>query len=329
MTLRQPVATLTLNPSADISVEVDRWQPGEKLRTKVVRWDPGGGGLNVARVMRALGVDSLAIHTSGGPEGAKLNHALDRAGLHHRPIEIQDATRISVLINDRESGARYTLTFPGPTLSADECAACLAAVEASGADRGLLVASGSLPPGAPRDFYAQAARLVARGGGRFILDTSEAALRPALAQPIWLAKLNQSELADLAGAPLDDREAVIAEARALVQRRGLEHVAITLGAEGALLVSAAEVYYCPSPRINARSPVGAGDSFLAALVVGLFNGEPVERALRFAVCAGAAAASGEGTTLVDPNTAADILRRFERQLDVTRRDYAADLRAGD
>src|SRR5262245_21308874 len=168
MALTQPVATLTLNPSADISVEVSRWRPGEKLRAKVVRWDPGGGGLNVARVMRALGLDCLAIHPAGGPEGDKLNHALDRAGLHHRPIAIQDATRISVLIGDRKTGDRYTLTFPGPTLSDDECATCLAAVSASGATRGTLVASGSLPPGAPTDFYAQVARLVAGAGGSFI-----------------------------------------------------------------------------------------------------------------------------------------------------------------
>ena len=327
MTLAQPVATLTLNPSADISVEVDRWRPGEKLRAKVLRWDPGGGGINVARVMRALGLDSLAIHTAGGPEGAKLNHALDRSGLHHRPIDIQDVTRISILVSDRKAGERYTLTFPGPNLSADECAACLAAVEASGAPRGVVVASGSLPPGAPADFYAQAARLVARGGGSFILDTSERALRPALSEPIFLAKLNQAELADLAGHPLDEREALIAFARELVARRSLVYLAVTLGAEGAMLISSTDVYSCPSPRINARSPVGAGDSFLAALVVGLFNKEPIERTLRFAVCAGAAAASGEGTTLVDPTTAADILRKFERQLEVSHREFAGETTA--
>lgn len=314
MALSPPVATLTLNPSADISVEVGRWRPGEKIRAKVVRWDPGGGGLNVARVMRALGLDCLAIHTAGGPEGDKLQHALDRAGLHHRAIAIQDVTRISIMIADRKTSDRYTLTFPGPTLTADECAACLAAVEASGATRGTLVASGSLPPGAPNDFYAQAARLVAAGGGSFVLDTSGAALKPALGEPIFLAKLNHGELVDLAGAPLEGRDAVIAFARDLIGRQRLENVAVTLGAEGALLVTRRGVHYSPSPRIDARSPVGAGDSFLAALVVGMFNGEPLDRALRIAVCAGAAAASGEGTSLVQPRAAADILKLFERQL---------------
>ena len=207
-------------------------------------------------------------------------------------------------------------------MSDDECAACLAAVEASGAPRGVVIASGSLPPGAPEDFYAQAARLVARAGGNFILDTSERALRPALSEPIFLAKLNQAELSDLAGHSLDEREALIAFARELVERRKFAYLAVTLGAAGAMLISSTDVYSCPSPRINARTPVGAGDSFLAALVVGLFNKEPIERTLRFAVCAGAAAASGEGTTLVDPNTAADILRKFERQLEVSHREFA-------
>ncbi len=314
MALSPPVATLTLNPSADISVEVGRWRPGEKIRAKVVRWDPGGGGLNVARVMRALGLDCLAIHTAGGPEGDKLDHALDRAGLHHRAIAIQDATRISIMIADRKTSDRYTLTFPGPNLTADECATCLAAVEASGATRGTLVASGSLPPGAPVDFYAQAARLVAAGGGSFILDTSGAAIKPALGEPIFLAKLNHGELVDLAGTPLESRDEVIAFARELIGRQKLQNVAITLGAEGALLITPRGVHYSPSPRIDARSPVGAGDSFLAALVVGMFNDEPLDQALRIAVCAGAAAASGEGTSLVQPRAAADILKLFERQL---------------
>jgi 6-phosphofructokinase 2 len=324
MALAPPVATLTLNPSADISVEVDRWRPGEKLRAKVVRWDPGGGGLNVARVMRALGLDSLAIHTAGGPEGEKLNHALDRAGLHHRPIAIEDATRISVLIADRKTGDRYTLTFPGPVLSEDECAACLAAVSASGSTRGTLVASGSVPPGAPVDFYAQVARLVAEAGGKFILDTSGAALKPALGERIWLAKLNHAELVDLAGRPLESRDAVIAFARELVASRRLENLAVTLGAEGALLITTDGAHTCPSPRINARSPVGAGDSFLAALVVSLFNGEPVDQALRIAVSAGAAAASGEGTSLVQPKAAADIIRLFEHRIGGVVAELAAE-----
>lgn len=314
MQLASPVATLTLNPSADISVEVDNWQPGEKLRARVMRWDPGGGGINVARVMRALGLDSLAIHTAGGPEGERLNHALDRAGVHHRAISIDGVTRISILIADRETGQRFTLTFPGPTLSADECAAALAAVSASGVDRGVLVASGSLPPGAPEDFYAETARLVGRGGGNFVLDTSGRALRPALGEPIFLAKLNQAELEDLAGHPLGDRKGVADFARSVVARRRIAFLAITLGAEGAMLVSADETHFTPSPKVKARSAVGAGDSFLAAVVVGLFNREPLDRVLRFAVCAGAAAISGEGTSLVDPNRASDILRSFERQL---------------
>jgi 6-phosphofructokinase 2 len=100
----------------------------------------------------------------------------------------------------------------------------------------------------------------------------------------------------------------------MIARQRLQNIAITLESEGALLITATGVHFSPSPRINARSPVGAGDSFLAALVVGMFNGEPLDQALRIAVCAGAAAASGEGTQLVQPKAAADILKLFEHQL---------------
>jgi 6-phosphofructokinase 2 len=289
---------------------------------------PGqSGALGSGRRRPQRGLDCLAIHTAGGPEGDKLNHALDRAGLHHRPISIQDATRISVLIGDRKTGERYTLTFPGPNLSEDECATCLAAVSASGSNRGTLVASGSLPPGAPLDFYAQVARLVASAGGNFILDTSGAALQPALGERIFLAKLNHGELVDLAGHALEDRKAVIEFGRELVARKRLDNLAITLGSEGALLITTTGAHFSPAPRINARSPVGAGDSFLAALVVGLFNAEPIDRALRIAVCAGAAAASGEGTSLVQPKAAADILRLFEHELGAGVLEVAASLAA--
>jgi len=322
MKLQQPTATLTLNPSADVSVEVDYWRPNDKMRASVSRWDPGGGGINVARVMRNLGFDSLAIHTAGGPEGSRLNHALDRIGLHHRSIEIREPTRISILIAERQTDARFTLTLPGPTISPAECAACLAAVSACGASRGTVIASGSLPPGAPHEFYAEAAKMVAEDGGRFILDASGQALLSALKRSIFLVKVNQGELAEIAGRPVEDRAAVIACGRDLLSRLPLEYLAVTLGGEGAVLISRTEAAFSAAPQIKVRSPIGAGDSFLAALVIGFFNDQPLQRALDFAVGVGTAAAAAGGARSFSQNMASDLLQSLGRDA------LDADLQAG-
>jgi 6-phosphofructokinase 2 len=294
MSLQKPIVTVTLNPSADIFVEVDEWRPSEKLRASVMRWEPGGGGLNVSRVLRALGHDSLAIHTAGGPEGARLNSALDRLGIHHRAIDIRDPTRISILVAERKSRARYTLTFPGPTMTPSECAACLAAIAASGAARGTVVCSGSLPPGTPQDFYATVAKMAASSGGRTIVDTSGSALAATLRTPLYLAKVNGNELSDLAGRNLATREDIAAFARHLLSAGSPNFLAVTLGAEGAMLFTPDAELFATAPQIDVRSPVGAGDSFLAALVAGLVDELTPQAALQRAVHVGAAAAAGGG-----------------------------------
>jgi len=301
MSLPQPIVTVTLNPSADIFVEVDVWRPNEKLRANVMRWEPGGGGLNVSRVLRALGHDSLAIHTAGGPEGARLNSALDRIGIHHRAIEIQEATRISILAAERKTKANYMLTFPGPVVSRAECAACLAAILASGGTRSLIICSGSLPPGAPQDFYATIAKMAAADGGRVVVDTSGKALLSALEVPLYLAKANAAELSEVAGRTLANRAEMSAFVKRLLSHRSLAYLAVTLGAEGAMLFSADAEIFVPAPTIEARSPVGAGDSFLAALIAGLIDDLAPAVALQRAVRVGAAAAAGGGIGQFSPD----------------------------
>ncbi len=289
------VRTLTLNPSIDVSSEAERVAPERKVRTCNERIDPGGGGINVARVLHRLGVSVEALFLAGGATGGAFDELLARAGLNRRRVPIADDTRTSLTIHESSTGEEYRFVPEGPAISAAELAACREAIAAAPCE--YFVASGSLPPGVPDDFYAAAGAAAREQGARFILDTSGAELRAALAAGgIFLLKASKEEL---------DQQA----ASAIVAHGQAELVALTLGAGGALLVNRDEVLFLPAFEVETVSTVGAGDSFLAGLVYGLAQGLEPREAFRVAVASGAAATLEPGTDVAYPDKLRALLER--------------------
>jgi 6-phosphofructokinase 2 len=299
------VVTLTLNPAIDLSTSVDRVEPVRKLRCGPGRRDPGGGGVNVARAASRLGCDVTAVYPIGGEVGAMLRRLLDGEGIASLTVPIEGETREDVTVLDQASGEQYRFVLPGPPLLASEWAACLRALRSLGPGPAYVCASGSLPPGAPDDAYAQVAALAAEWGARFLLDTSGAALKAALGAPAYLIKPNLRELRELTGAALEDQAAMIRACRGLIARGHVEVVALSLGADGALLVSGDQAWRAPALAIRPASTVGAGDSFLGAMVWALAAGRPLDEAFRWAVAGGSAALLAPGTELC---LAADVAR---------------------
>lgn len=291
------IATLTLNPSIDRSTSVDRVIPEEKLRCAPPRRDPGGGGLNVSRALQHLGAASVAVYAAGGPTGEMLRLLLDQSGIEHRPVPIENWTRENIHIEELSSQQQYRFGMPGPALSDDEWQRCLDAVSAIDPAPDYLVASGSLPPGVPEDFYASVARRARERGTRVIVDTSGAALRSAVDAGVYAIKPNMRELAALAGEPVD-REAKQEEAcRKLVERGRCEVVMASFGGNGVLMVTADRCKRVRAPVVPIRSKVGAGDCSVAGLVLGLARGLDVAEAVLLAVAAGSAAVMNSGTAL--------------------------------
>ena len=289
------VRTLTLNPSIDVSSEAEKVAPERKVRTCCERIDPGGGGINVARVLRRFGVSVEAVFLAGGATGGSLEELLARAGLTSRIVEIADDTRTSLTIHEHSTGAEYRVVPEGPTVTASELKACSEAISAATSD--YFIASGSLPPGVPDDFYATVCRQVRESGARFVLDTSGDELRAALsAGGIYLLKSSREEL-DEAGAA------------DLVRRGQAEQVALTCGREGALLINAQGAYSLPGAGTDPVSTVGAGDSFLAGMTYALVTGLSIFEALRMGVAAGAAATLSPGTELADPENVRRLLEQ--------------------
>jgi 6-phosphofructokinase 2 len=291
------IVTITLNPAVDLSTSVDRIQPVAKLRGQSQRRHPGGGGINVARVIRRLGGDARAIFPVGGAIGSLLRQLLDREGVTSQTWTIAGETREDFFVDEIATGKQYRFILPGPKLGEYEWQECLRLVAGLAPFPRFLVASGSLPEGVPDDLYASLARLARQRGASFVLDTSGPALAAAVAEGVDLIKPNLREMRELSGSEPADAGQWEAAARALIAGGRVSTVALTMGHLGAALVTRDEILRAPPIPITPRSATGAGDSFLAALIWQLASGASRTEAFRFAVAAGAAALINPGTEL--------------------------------
>jgi 6-phosphofructokinase 2 len=290
------IVTLTMNPALDIATSADRVVPAHKLRCAPPRYDPGGGGINVARAVHALGGEAVAIFPAGGPAGGLIRNLLDQEGVRHHPIAIDGFTRESLAVEDRRTGQQFRFILPGPEVSERDQERCLDQLALAAADASHIVASGSLPLGVPEDFYARVAGLVRELGKPLVLDTSGAALKKA-GHRIYLLKPSLRELQDLAGREIRAEDEQAQAAREVIAQDRSEIVVLSLGEKGALLVTAETCERFAAIPVRARSTVGAGDSMLAGIVLGLARGLALREAVRFGMAAGAAALLGSGTEL--------------------------------
>ncbi|WP_232223569.1 1-phosphofructokinase family hexose kinase [Arthrobacter sp. FB24] len=293
----KPILTLTVNPALDISTSTEQVSSGHKLRCGASRLDPGGGGINVARVIQRLGGQTLAVYTAGGPTGEAYRRLIEAERIPTLVVPIQGSTRQDFTVDETSTGKQFRFVLQGPELKEPEWQACLDLVAASMPMGGYVVASGSLPPGVPDDFYARVARLARQAGAHCVVDASGPALTEALAAGVFLVKPSLRELGTHFGAALDTEPSQVDAASALVADGAAEHVALTLGESGALLASKSGLIRLTVPKVPVVSTVGAGDSFLGAFVLRLAQGQPLDAAFRAAVAAGSATVMTPATEL--------------------------------
>jgi 6-phosphofructokinase 2 len=290
------IVTLTVNPALDVAMEAGEVRPGHKIRTQGTTYDPGGGGINVSRTIHALGGETLAVMVTGGPTGRFTEQLLTDAGVPYRTVSVAGTTRISLTVREASSGAEYRFVPEGALLKSSDAEDILSLLADLRAD--WLVASGSLPPGFPIDFYAKVAHQARRNALRFALDTSGVALEAALHQGIDLLKTSLSEFQSIAGTTSSDCDALAEHASRLAATGAASMIALTLGDRGAILATRECRIVQPAPSVRVCSSVGAGDSFLAGLVLGLARRQTSKEALRLAIASGAAAVTSRGTARV-------------------------------
>jgi 6-phosphofructokinase 2 len=304
------IVTLTMNPALDVSTSAEAVVATDKIRCTATQHDPGGGGINVARVVQTLGGRALAVYPAGGPTGLMLEALLERMDIPSRRVPIQGVTRESFTIDERKSGLQYRFVLPGPEIASEERRSCLDELARAAEGARIVVLSGSLPPGISPDFVQEAADVSNGLGCRFVLDTSGEALR-YMKSGAYLLKPSLRELQEWVGRDLRTETEQIAAAYQLINQGVGEVMIVSLGSEGALLVTK-EGYERLAPiEVPVCSAVGAGDSMVAAVCFGLVQGLDLRRAVRLGMAAGAATLMTPGTGLCRRE---DVERLYTEQI---------------
>jgi 6-phosphofructokinase 2 len=301
-----PIVTLTMNPTIDIATRTGRVVATDKMRCAAPRFDPGGGGINVARTVLALGEQATAVFPAGGHTGRFLTDLVRSVGVPARSVPVGEPTRENFSVTETDTGEQFRFVVPGPRLTTAEQHHCLAVVEQTCRGASHLVASGSLPPGVPAEFYQQLADLAGALNIPLILDTSGAPLRQ-LRGGVYLLKPSLRELAECVGRPLPGRADQVAAARELIGAGLTQIVVVSLGAAGAVAVTADQQEAFSPITVPVRSGIGAGDAMVGGITVGLARGLDLGDAVRLGIAAATAALTTLGTC---PGTAARIEQMY-------------------
>lgn len=299
------VVTLTLSPSLDNTSETDSIYPHGKIRCKAPRLEAGGGGINVARVIKRLGGNCTAIYPCGGATGESLNKLLVDENVNIRPIECRNWTRQNLNVSTRCDMQQYRFIMPGPPLMAEELKAIECAILDE--DPEYLVISGSLPEDLDVSYVKHLIDLSVERDIKVIFDSSGPALLDILRfGKLFLVKPNSKELSSISGKSFFRAGDMEAEAMDLVSSGKTQIALVSLGPQGALLVHHDLVEQIVPPKTTTYSTVGAGDSMVGAVLYALSAGFTVQEAARMGVAAGTGATMNEGTALCDCEVVNDI-----------------------
>ena len=313
MVEHQEILTLTMNPSLDISAEVDRVAATIKMRCDNDRIDPGGGGINVSRAVSILGGSSIAVFPAGGSTGRILIDMLQAEGIKNRPVTTDLLSRQSFAVLERETNRQYRFPMSGHKLPEKTSRECLQIITQHDPPPLFVVVSGSLPPGVSDDFYGQLANHFRRSPTKIILDTSGEPLKHALKENVYLIKPNQRELEYVCGCSLADEKVQNAQCREIVDKGYCEALVLTLGRKGALLTTREKQYRVPGLEVKEVSAVGAGDSFVGGMVLALQQGKDLADAFLYAMAAGASALTTEATALCERETTDKYYRQLQKK----------------
>lgn len=304
-----------MNPAIDRTMAVDRLAFDDRAYILSSKDSPGGRGINAARVIHSFGGETLAIFPSGGERGLRFEHFMQDCGFPVATVPIRHDIRLNLTITDRH-GLTVKLNEIGPRLDRGEIAGMQGTVEAQLGRASWLMLCGSLPPGVPSDFYAQLIARAAKKGVKTLLDTDGEALSQGVEAGPAVVTPNQQEAERLLNTVLLTRSHSLAAARR-IQAMGAQTVVLSLGSRGAIGADEKKVLWeATPPRIDAISPIGAGDAMAAALVSSFVKGEDFQEALRWGVAAGSASAKLPGLNFATLEQAREIyhevdLRRVE------------------
>jgi 6-phosphofructokinase 2 len=289
------IVTLTVNPAIDKSTKFSGLVAEQKIRCEEPRFDAGGGGINVSKAIARLSGKSLAVFTAGGASGQILEDLVRIESIDYQVVKTKKWTRESFIAVDTVTNSQYRFGMPGAEIDQEESDEILRKIEQLKPD--YLVASGSLPPKIGDNFYEKVANISQKIGSKLIIDTSGEPLKFAIEKGVYLLKPNVSELAKLVGSETLEMNEVDEAAREIIHKCGCEIVVVSLGPQGAMLVTKGFCEHISAPPVQKKSTVGAGDSMVGGMVWALSEGKTLQEMLRWGVACGSAATMNEGTQL--------------------------------
>jgi len=289
------IVTLTANPALDKSTRFKGLVPEQKIRCESPRYDAGGGGINVSKAIARLGGQSFCVFTSGGPIGTMLEQLVQKESILFKAIPTQSWTRESFVAVDENTNAQYRFGFSGDQITNEEKETIYKSILEL--QPKYLVLSGSLNDGLTTDFYKIIANKVKPFGTKIIVDTSGEALQKTLETEVYLVKPNVGELAKLIGVEKLEMEEVEAAAKKIIDKGSAEIVVVSLGPQGAVLVTKNQTEFVAAPNVVKRSTVGAGDSMVGAMTWALSQNKNLKEVVQWGVACGSAATMNEGTQL--------------------------------
>ena len=315
------IITVTFNPAIDKSTSVPVLIPEKKLNCALPVYEPGGGGINVARAIKKLGGEATAVYLAGGYSGKTFTQLLTDGLVESIVTETRESTRENLIVLETASNQQYRFGMSGPTIREHEWQACLNSIE-NIQDAEYIVASGSLPLGVPTDIFARLALIARKKNARLIVDTSGEALKEAVAAGVYLIKPNLGELSSLLGKEElniepDSYRVVDDAAKEVIEKGNCEVVVVSMGPAGAILVTKEGALQIMPPAVKRKSTVGAGDSMVAGIALSLTRNKSLTEAVQYGVACGTAATMNPGTELCRKEDAEYLYKLIQNKSSLT------------
>ncbi|MHB8896697.1 MAG: 1-phosphofructokinase family hexose kinase [Candidatus Geothermincolia bacterium] len=294
------IYTVTLNPTLDITYVLENISFGEPVTAVEVHKNPGGKGINVSRALRAMGTDTVTMSMVGGHVGDEVLDLLQSEGLILQIVRIKNETRTNVIVLGQRDGRELIIRAAGPPVEKTDTEKVTNLVFQIAQTPEVLVLSGSLPPGTQDDIYYHITTEGKERGSKVVVDCEGGPLVAAIEAGPYLIKPNIIEFSELAGVEFKSDGEIIKFARTL-NEKGVEIVVVSLGKKGAILVTREEALRGVVPVVS-DDTVGAGDSMVAGLVMGVVQALPLERAFHIGLAASVSAVMNKGPGLAEPDT---------------------------
>ncbi|MGE0567256.1 MAG: 1-phosphofructokinase family hexose kinase [Bacteroidia bacterium] len=289
------IITITLAPCIDKSTVVEKFVPEKKLKCTYPLYEAGGGGINVSRALRNFNLNSLCVFISGGYTGVLLNQMIHHLHIPYVSVPSRHYTRENFIVFENQTHLQFRFGMPVNPCQPQEWKQVLN--EIANSNPKFIVLSGSINEDISPDFYSKLYQLVKRNNAKLIVDSAGKPLKQIIKSGAFLIKPNQTEFSQLFGSKQLTIPQLKAQAKAIINRKKIENIIISLGDKGALFVSIEKSIHFMPPKLIVKSTVGAGDTMVAGIIYSLMNNEPIEEACKFGVASGSATIINKGMQL--------------------------------